>query len=71
MSTVLNEQSLEECIQAITEMVDSDTLSIRPNKLIVRADMYRLALKVLRGRGWYYRNTPRWKYLVRRGARHV
>ncbi len=48
---------------------DPSHWSFTPRFLYVDPKQIWIAQKVLRGHGWHYKNTPRWRYLVRRGAR--
>ena len=65
----LSYAALEHTLNQLMDSYYLQNLSLRPTKLIVRPELYRLALKVLRGPGWHYKHTARWRYLVRRGAR--
>lgn len=71
MNSELNQQSLEECLVAIWNMTNAhgEAIAVRPTKLFVHPSNFKMARKmVLRAYGGY-KNTPRWRYLVRRGAR--
>jgi hypothetical protein len=48
---------------------DPTTWTVHPECIHIHPSLYRVALKVLRGPGWHYKNTARWRYLVKRGAR--
>jgi hypothetical protein len=46
-----------------------DKSFVTPQYLYIHPNDYRLGMEVLRGAGWHYKNTARWRYLVKRGAR--
>jgi len=69
--TDLSEAALKDTLAVIQAMYcgKGDALALKPTRLIISPTNYKLLRKsVLKSYGGY-KNTPRWKHLIRRGAR--